>query len=243
MIQKNLWRNMILKSKANQSHTIFLKRFPMERSRGQGRFTGQRESFTELTNCWYLMWISKKYGLETHKFLACFLDAWIHEKSSCEDMSIQCRQKTVNGGVFLVTQGQKVVAQLSLSEMALKRLPDIDLASFPWNESTLIRKTEKLGPIDTQIKDVNAGVKWINLKARVVEKSITRRVYSRLGSPYDLSTAVISDNTGFIKLPLWNAQVNMVSIGDTIQIENGRVERFRGELQVSVGKNGKLEVI
>ena len=190
-----------------------------------------------------MIWLSKKYGLETGKFLTCFLDAWVHQKSSCEDVSIQCRQKTVNGGVFLVTQGQKVVAQLSLSEMALKRLPDIDLASFPWNESILITKTEKLGPIDMQIKDVNAGVKWINLKAMVVEKSITRRVYSRLGNPLDLSTATISDNTGFIKLPLWNAQVNMVSIGDTVQIENGRVARFRGELQVNVGKNGKLEVV
>jgi hypothetical protein len=137
MIQKNLWRNMILKSKANQSHTIFLKRFPMERSRGQGRLTGQRGSFTELTNCWYLIWISKKYGLETHKFLACFPDAWIHEKSSCKDISIQCRQNTENDGVFLVTRDQKVITQLSLSETALKRLPDVDFASFPWNEPTL----------------------------------------------------------------------------------------------------------
>jgi len=104
-------------------------------------------------------------------------------------------------------------------------------------------KTEKLGPIDMQIKDVNAGVKWINLKARVVEKSITRRVYSKLGNPLDLSVAIISDDTGFIKFPLWNAQVNMVSIGDTVQIENGRVGKFRGEYQVSVGKNGKVEVI
>jgi hypothetical protein len=106
----------------------------------------------ELANRWYLIWISKKYGLETHKFLACFLDAWAHEKSSCKDVSIHCRQKTVNGGVFLVTQGQKVIAQLSLSEIALNRLPEVDLTSFPWNESTSIRKTEKLGPIDMKSK-------------------------------------------------------------------------------------------
>ena len=231
-----------LKSEADLYHTILLKRYPIERSPcGRGRH--QRASFAELANRWYLIWLSKKYGLEAHKFLACFLNAWTHERSSCKSISIQCRQKTKNEGIFLVTQGQKVVAQLSLSEMALKRLPDIDLASFPWNESILITKTEKLGPIDMQIKDVNAGVKWINLKAMVVEKSITRRVYSRLGNPLDLSTATISDNTGFIKLPLWNAQVNMVSIGDTVQIENGRVARFRGELQVNVGKNGRLEVV
>ena len=223
---------------------VVLKRLPTEMLHyGRGRPCGQQQSVAEMSNRWYLIWISQKYGLEAHKFLACFLDAWAHERSSCKSISIQCRQKTKNGGVFLVTQDQKVIAQLSLSEIALKRLPDVDLAGSPWNESALIRKTEKLGPIDMQIKDVNAGVKWINLKAMVVEKSITRRVYSRLGNPLDLSTATISDNTGFIKLPLWNAQVNMVSIGDTVQIENGRVARFRGELQVNVGKNGKLEVV
>jgi hypothetical protein len=58
----------------------------------------------------------------------------MHEKSWYNSISVQCRQKTENNGVFLVTQDQKVIAQLSLSEMALKRLPDVDLASFPWNE-------------------------------------------------------------------------------------------------------------
>jgi len=89
-----------------------------------------------------LIWISEKYGLETHEFLACFLDAWIHEKSSCKGISIQCRQKTENDGVFLITQDQKIIAQLSLSETALKRLPDVDLTSFPWNELASSKRGE-----------------------------------------------------------------------------------------------------
>jgi replication factor A1 len=95
-----------------------------------------------------------------------------------------------------------------------------------------------------QIKDVSLGVRRVNLKAKVVEKSIARTVFSRYGNnPLGLSTSTISDGTGSIKLPLWNAQINMVSIGDTVQIENGRVRAFRGELQVSVGKAGKLTVV
>ena len=190
-----------------------------------------------------MIWISQKYGLEPHKFLACFLDAWMHEKSSCENISIQCRQKTENNGVFLVTQGQKVIAQLSLSEMALKHLSDVDLTSFPWNEATLVKKIENSEAIDMRIKDVDVRAKWVNLKARVVEKSNTKRVYSRFGTSHSLSTARISDNTGSMKLQLWNAQIDMVSVGDTVQIEKGRVRTFRGELQVSIGKNGKLNVI
>jgi ssDNA-binding replication factor A large subunit len=44
-------------------------------------------------------------------------------------------------------------------------------------------------------------------------------------------------------LPLWDAQIDSVSVGDMIRIENGRVKRFRGALQVSIGKKSKLNVI
>jgi len=204
----------------------------------------QRQSMPEITRLWYLIWVSKKYGLETRKFLECFLDAWTHEKSSYKGISIQCRQKTKDDGVFLVTQNLKVIAQLRLTEATLKHLPEVDVENLPWNKSISVRKIGKLRPVDMQIKDVGLGVKWVNLKARVVEKSITRTVFSRYGNnPLGLSTSTISDGTGSIKLPLWNSQIGIVSIGDTIQIENGRVGTFRGELQVSVGKTGKLTVI
>lgn len=196
-----------------------------------------------MANRWYLIWISEKYELDTREFLTCFPDAWIHGKSSCKNVSTQCRQRTENGGVFLVTQNQTIIAQMILSERALKRLSDIDLTSFPWNESTFEKKIGNAFPVDMQIKDVDVNVKWVNLKARVLEKSLTRKVYSRFGASHSLSTATISDATGSIKLPLWNAQIDLVSIGDTVQIENGRVKTFRGEMQVSIGKKSKLSVI
>ena len=172
---------------------------------GRGRPRGQRQSMAEMARLGYLIGISEKYGLETRKFFACFPDAWAHEESSCKGVSIQCRQKTKNDGVFLVMQGQKVIAQLILSGTALKHMTEVDLASFPRNKFRSIMKIEKKRPVDMQIKDVNSGVKWVNLKARVVKKSITKTVYSRFGSPLSLSTATISDNTGFIKLPLYQA--------------------------------------
>ncbi len=211
---------------------------------GRGRPNGQRQSMPEMTRLWYLIWISKKYNLETCKFFESFLDAWAHEKSSCKDMSIECRQKTEDNGVFLVTQNQKVVTQLRLTKATLEHMTEIDLEKIPWKESDVATKINKLKPIDVKIKDVNSEVKWVNLKAKVVKKPIARTVYSRFGNnPLGLSTSTISDDTGSIKMPLWNNQINMVSIGDTIQIENGRIRTFRGELQVSVGKAGKLKVI
>jgi hypothetical protein len=82
--------------------------------RRPGRPASHRESIPELANSWYLIHISKKYGLETREFLASFLDAWIHQKSVCGGVSIHCREKTENDGVFLVKQDQRIIAQLRL---------------------------------------------------------------------------------------------------------------------------------
>jgi hypothetical protein len=117
-----------------------LKHLPVEICQGgPGRPRGQRQSLAELANRWYLMWISEKYGLEAHKFLTSFKDTWTKGKSSCKDISVQCRQKTENNAVFLVTQGQEIIAQLSLSETALKCLSEIDLTCYPWNQFPLAK--------------------------------------------------------------------------------------------------------
>ena len=38
-------------------------------------------------------------------------------------------------------------------------------------------------------------------------------------------------------------QINSISVGDTIRIENARVSLFRGERQLRIGRNGLLEII
>ena len=211
---------------------------------GRGRPRSEQRSMPEMTRLWYLILLSKKYGLETRKFLDCFVDAWVHDRSSYKDILIQCRLKTENDGVFLVSQDQKVITQLRLTESTLKHLSEVDLGGISLKEFASAKAIGKSTPVDMKIRDVNSGVRWVNLKARVVEKPIARTVFSRFNNnPLGLSTSTISDDTGSIKFPLWNAQINMVSIVDTVQIDNGRVKTFRGELQVSVGKTGKLTVI
>jgi replication factor A1 len=191
----------------------------------------------------YLIGVSKKYGLHTRRFLMCFPHAWTHEKSSHNGISIQLRQKTKNNCVFLVTQDQELIAQLHLSQKLLKHLPEMDPASFPSIESTPASRMETLETSDLEIKDIDAKVRSVNLKAKVVEKSIPKYVFSRFGDALTLSTATISDGTGSMRMPLWNAEIDRVSIGDTVQINDGRVRTFRGELQVSLGRKGRLQVV
>jgi len=173
----------------------------------------------------------------------CFPDAWTHEKSSQNGISVQLRQETDSNCVFLVTQDQKVIAQLHLSQQVLRYLPEVDPASFPSIGFNPSSGMETLETSDLEIKDIDARVRCVNLKAKVVGKSMPRYVFSRYGDALTVSTATISDGTGSIRMSLWNAEIDRVSIGDTVQIDNGRVRTYRGELQVSLGRKGRLQVV
>jgi len=77
--------------------------------------------------------------------------------------------------------------------------------------------------------------KDFNLRAKV-EKSAVREVFSRFGQLALVSNAPLSDGTGSIKLPLWNSQIDTVSVGDTMRIENGWAKTFNGELMLKHSK-------
>lgn len=94
-----------------------------------------------------------------------------------------------------------------------------------------------------KIKELRNGMKRVNVVAKVVEKSEPREVISRYKDEvYRVANAVISDGTGTIKLTLWNDQIDQVNVNDTVKIENGYITTFRGEIQLNVGRYGKLSV-
>jgi replication factor A1 len=57
-----------------------------------------------------------------------------------------------------------------------------------------------------------------------------------------VASAVLKDKSGQVKLTLWNEQIDQIQAGSKVTIENGWVKEYRGELQVSTGKFGKITV-
>jgi len=55
--------------------------------------------------------------------------------------------------------------------------------------------------------------------------------------------AAAKDDTGEVKLSLWNEQCEQFNDGDKVKIENGWCSEYNGEKQVSTGKFGKIEKI
>jgi len=94
-----------------------------------------------------------------------------------------------------------------------------------------------------KIKDLRNGMKRVSIEAKVVEKTDPREVTSRFkDETYMVATATITDETGSIKLTLWNEQIDQVNIDDKIKVENGYVTSFKGEIQLNIGRYGKLTV-
>ncbi len=93
------------------------------------------------------------------------------------------------------------------------------------------------------IKELSDGMKRVSVEAQVVEKGDVREVKSKFkDETYRIVDAVLADESGSVKLTLWNEQIDMVNVGDKIKIDNGYVTSFKGEIQLNVGKFGKLTV-
>ena len=70
-----------------------------------------------------------------------------------------------------------------------------------------------------------------------------RAVNLKTGGQAQVADAILKDDTGQIKLTLWDAQIKMVKPGSKVRIENGYITSFKGENSLNVGKSGKLIII
>jgi replication factor A1 len=188
----------------------------------------------------YLAFLSTKYEVDPDKFFDALVLVEENGETTCGELSIKCRGKNHDKVIVLITKGTKVAAQFPISreflleqENPIKRLMKTRLAG-----RCSIKKSEN-SPL-LHIKDLRNGMKKISLQAKVLEIPEPRRVYTKFGNYASVSNALITDETGIIKLCLWNEQITSVAKGDTIQIENASMLSFKGESQLRIGRKGKL---
>ena len=93
------------------------------------------------------------------------------------------------------------------------------------------------------IQDLRHGMKKVNVEAEVLETPKPSLVHTRYGNSAMVTNAWIADETGKIKLCLWNEQANYITMGDIMQIKNASVTAFKGERQLCLGKTGTVTVL
>jgi len=93
-----------------------------------------------------------------------------------------------------------------------------------------------------KISELEANQGKIEIEAEVSEMGEVRE-FEKFGRQGRVCNATVKDDSGEIKLTLWDDQIDQVKEGDKVKISNGYVKEWQGEKQLSVGKYGTMEVI
>jgi replication factor A1 len=91
-----------------------------------------------------------------------------------------------------------------------------------------------------KISELKAGMRNLSVTGKIESVGEPRTVNLKAGGTTSVADAIISDESGSIKLALWGDDINKVQPGDKISIENGYINTFKGENSISVGKFGKM---
>ncbi len=145
--------------------------------------------------------------------------------------------------MFMMLTNSNVVSQFSVLRQFLleKGHPIGDFMGSEKIRRFLAKRAKRSFALP--IRELRAGMTQIYLKAKVLEISKPNLVHTRYGNYASVANALIADETGTIKLCLWNKQISSISAGDTIQIENAKASTFRGQKQLNIGRKGLLNSI
>jgi replication factor A1 len=191
----------------------------------------------------YLAFLSAKYEVDPDRLFTALILAKENKKSTCGDLAIEWRGETRDKITFLVLTSSKVVSQFSVFKQFLLE-KDHPIRNFMETEKIrgfLAKRARK--SVVIPIRDLRSGMKRICLKAKVLEITKPNQVYTRYGNCASVANALITDETGTIRLCLWNEQIHCISAGDNIRIENASATTFKGQRQLNIGRKGLLSSV
>ena len=80
------------------------------------------------------------------------------------------------------------------------------------------------------------------LEATITAISPVRDVTTARG-PGKVADATLQDDSGTITLTLWGEDTKRYSVGQKIRITDGWVKDYRGKLQISMGRSGRISTV
>ena len=211
----------------------------------RGRPRGRGHSTRDTRLLQYLVTISLKHRIDPDKLFNKIVYAWKNGRSKCKQLTIQCREKIGDHAIFLITANHEVVAQFPMSGHLLKETAPLKRFAYAIEreKDALIKKRNAKAVGYHKIGDLKAGMKRINLKARVLAISRPQQALTKYNDYVMFANATLADETGTVKLTLWNDRISSFSVNDIVEIENARVTVYRGETQLRIRRQGKLRVI
>ncbi|MFH1770986.1 MAG: SOSS complex subunit B family protein [archaeon] len=93
-----------------------------------------------------------------------------------------------------------------------------------------------------KISELQAKQGNVEIQAEIVDISPVRE-FQKFGKTGRVANATIKDGSGQVTMTLWNEQIDTVKVGDKIEIKDGYVNEWQGDLQVTTGRNGTLNIL
>lgn len=94
------------------------------------------------------------------------------------------------------------------------------------------------------ISELKEGMRGAEIKGEV-KAVFPEKEFSKDGKKGKLQSAIIGDESGEIRLTLWNDQVKKYALskGSQIEITNGIISAYKEKKQLSLGFNGNIRII
>lgn len=89
---------------------------------------------------------------------------------------------------------------------------------------------------------VKPGMRNLDLQLEVIEIEETHNFENENGKGR-VATAICKDESGEVRVSLWNEDIDKVNVGDKIRIESGYSRLFKDDVHVSAGRYGELKVL
>lgn len=85
-----------------------------------------------------------------------------------------------------------------------------------------------------------SGIRGISIDVEVVDKPKPKTIVTRFGNELYVADLTIKDDSGEMILTLWNEDIDKVSKGSWIVIDDGFTNIFRGTVKLNISRQGKL---
>lgn len=96
----------------------------------------------------------------------------------------------------------------------------------------------------TKIADVSDNNQRYIIEGTVDSISESREVFSKKDSKnHQIAEAAVTDQSGSMKLALWDDMIRQVKKNEQIRIETAYVSSFKNEMQLNVSRNGRIAIL
>lgn len=186
------------------------------------------------SNLGYLIYTANKHGVDPYELLNSLYETREKLTVTCAPLTISLRKRTEDHSIFLLEKDSKVVAQIRMRNIMWETPAKIKrVYSILVQHSQSIKKPQSLA---LSIIEVHAGMRNVDLKGKISEKTEMMQGHSRSGNPVRFCVATVTDTSGSIRLPLWSNQIDLVSVGDEIEVKNASAIMLQGLLHIVPSK-------